>query len=909
VTKQICVASILVQIVFSVVTAGVRDHYDMGPTHRFQPVAGDEVNWVSFSNGFVIDTRLGEPSLPPDLTYAGNYDEPCYYLIQFNGPIQRIWFTELERMGIRTIGYFPNYATVAKLTAQERREVLNLPFVNWVGCFHPAYKIQAELLNATGVQDVALLVTPGEEAEVVADFIKRRGGDLEEINRTPFGQVVQATVTASMITELAHLPEVFWIQEWTEPTTANSRCQWVVQSGWQSPAPPDTSLSARPIWRNGVRGQGVIMSTSDTGINLGHDMFRDPTMSVTPPGIWPEHRKVVAYKRYGTADATEGQYHGSHVNGTVVGDDSVTGGSSYYDGMAIKGRLYFVDLTNGMSFVLDNDLWSLWDTIYFGRGLPDSLRPIKQHSGSWGWANFSGTYLIQDASTDAFIWAHKDFLNIMAAGNEYSSTRIRNPGIAKNVLTTGATRNGTNSNAIASFSSRGPTQDGRLKPTVMAPGESLYSATRTGTNTYSSMDGTSMATPAVSGTVGLLRCYLQEGYYPTGTPMPERRLSYISAALLRSMAIASADPNIGSYTPPNNNIGWGRVNADSVLYFVGEVRKLLLKDDTIGVRTGEYKEEEFVVNSGIPLRAALVWTDTAAAPNANPTLVNNLDLELISPAGVSYRGNKYAVGQSVPNPTGWDSLNVEECCRINSPDTGLWRIRVYGRNVVTSVPQPFAWTITGDVVISQVNRDVGVGAILAPVDTVDSGAVVIPQTLIQNYGNRVESVAVVFNIVPGYTDTQSIVLSTGALETLNFTPWEALILGNYVASCSTMLVGDNNPSNDIVIDSFTVLSGAGIAEQNRLPRQVLLMPVGPNPFTKEATISYALPASGKIQLQVFSVTGELVRTLCNGEVPAGYHRIKWNGTDSRNRSIGYGVFYIRLTPGKTVLTRKLIKTR
>ncbi|MGQ9708306.1 MAG: S8 family serine peptidase [bacterium] len=901
--------SLLTMLAFSALSAGIQNHYRMGPAHRFTPATGDEINRITFSNGYVIDTRYGEPAIPAELRAEPKAEEAAYHIVQFTGPVQRRWFTELNRLGVKTIGYLPSYATIAKLSPEQKERVARLPFVNWIGIFQPAYKVQGELLNAIGIRDIAILITPGEMPEPVKAIITSQGGEIKEITTSPFGTVIQATVSTWAIPAIARQPETFWIQEWTEPTTANNKCQWVTQSGWRSTAPPDTSLEARPAWLNGVRGQRVIMSTTDTGLNLGHDMFRDPDLSVTPPGIWPEHRKVVAYKKYGTADATEGQYHGSHVNGTVAGDDSITGGSSFYDGMSIRGRLYFVDVTNGTSFILGTDLYSLWDTVYSGLGLPDSLRPIKQHSGSWGWGNSSGTYLLQDASTDAFAWAYKDFLNIMAAGNESSTRRIRNPGIAKNVLTVGATRNGTSSNAIASFSSRGPTQDGRLKPNIMAPGESLYSATRTGTNTYSSMSGTSMATPAVSGAIGLLRCYLQEGYYPTGEPVEENRLEYISAALLRSMAIASADPNIGSYIPPDNNIGWGRIDADSVLYFAGDTRRLLLKDDTFGLATGEYKMEYFQVNSAIPLKVALVWTDTAAAPNANPTLVNNLDLEIISPAGVSYHGNKYSSGQSVENPSGWDSINVEECCRVNSPDSGLWTIKVWARNVATGSRQPFAWTITGAVSPLSFIHDAGVSAILAPTGVIDSGTVITPKALIQNYGTEDESLSVVLAIEPGYCDTQPILITAGAAETLNFLDWEALVIGSYQSRCTTLLAGDMNTTNDRLIDSFEVVSITGIAEPRNRPWRLVLEPVQPNPFTSRVSIRYGLPALSLVKIQIFSVTGELVKTITAAEKPAGFHFAYWNGTDERNRPVGYGVFYIRLTADEKVLTRKIVRTR
>ncbi len=680
-----------VYLLFSVTAspALARSHYDMGPARQFTPQVGDEANYVQFSNGYLIDTRIGEPPLPAELRLDGSAASQ-YYIVQFTGPIDQTWVSLLHRQSIGVFGYLPHYAMLARLDASQVAQVKAQPFVRWVGLFQPAYKLELGLLDKPGMRRVVILAMQGEDPTAITEAIEAAGGVVEEKMTSSFGTTITAALDESGIAAVARLAETFWIQEFREGSFCNNTSQWVMQSGYLALSPPDTSMAARPVWRNGVRGRGVIMSATDTGLNLGHDMFRDPALSVSAPGVWPTHRKVVAYKRFGSADVSEGQYHGSHVAGSICGDDSVTGGTSYYDGMAKDARYYFVDITNGTSFLVPTDHTPMWDTVYAGRGLPDSLRPVKQHSGSWGWSNTQGTYLLQDASTDAFCWANKDFMNLMAAGNESSTRRLRNPGIAKNVLTIGATNRGTSSNTIASFSSRGPTQDNRIKPNIVAPGVDIWSAQRTGTNGYSEMSGTSMATPTANGTVGLLRCYLQEGYYPTGVPEPQNRISYISAALLRSMAMVSADPNVGSYTVPSFDIGWGRIDADSVLYFAGDTRKLMIMDDTIGLATGQFKEIRFRVNSSIPLRACLAWTDTAASPSANPTLVNDLNLELIAPDGTEYRGNKYSSGQSQPNPGTWDAVNVEECARINAPDTGEWAIWVGAQNVATRARQPFA---------------------------------------------------------------------------------------------------------------------------------------------------------------------------------------------------------------------------
>ncbi|MFO7638129.1 MAG: S8 family serine peptidase [bacterium] len=887
----------------------VAGQYTMGPARRFTPEPVADAHTIGFSSGLVIDTRRGEPALPDELRVTVTDGEAQYWIVQLEGPFNRQWFRQLERLGLEPFGYLPHYAVLCWMTPAEREQVAALPFVTWTGLFQPAYKLEPGLEAASGELRLVALLMPGSTVET-AGTLAAQGAAIDLVVESPFGVTVEFHADARAIPALARRDEVLWLQLRTEPEFVNNNAQWVTQTGWRSSAPPDTSMAARNVWAHGIRGRGLVLSTTDSGLNTGHDMFRDPALSITPPGIWPDHRKVVAFKLYGTAAANESPYHGSHVNGTVAGNDSAVGGTSNYDGMAKDARLYFVDVSaSGGSFILQTDLWALWDTTYAGRGLPDSLRPIVQHSGSWGWSNSSGTYLLQDASTDAFGWAHKDFLNLLAAGNESSTRRLRNPGIAKNVLTIGATQNGTSSNAIASFSSRGPTQDSRTKPNVVAPGVDLWSARNSpATNTYSQMSGTSMATPAANGAIGLMRQYLRDGYYPTGTPEPGNRITYISAALMRAMAMVSGDPNVGSFTVPDNNIGWGRVDADSVLHFPGQTRRLLLKDDTTGVATGEFKEQEFEVSSAIPLRAMLAWTDTAAAPNANPTLVNNLHLELTAPSGTQYRGNQFTSGQSTPNPTSWDNINVEEGFRVNSPETGVWTLRVYGQNVATAARQPFAWVVTGDIEPAAGARDVGVATIVAPAGQVDSGSVVVPRAVIANHGTGPETFDVEFAIA-AWADTQAVTLAAGASDTVEFTDWTAGSVGWFEARVRTMLAGDENPANDVMADSFQVVPPTGIEGGGSLPRAFELARVQPNPTTGRALVRFALPKSSPAQVGVYAIDGTLVRMLVQGALQPGRYALAWDGSDAAGRQVGRGIYYVRLSaPGFTGV-QKLVRVQ
>ena len=110
-----------------------------------------------------------------------------------------------------------------------------------------------------------------------------------------------------------------------------------------------------------------------------------------------------------------------------------------------------------------------------------------------------------------------------------------------------------------------------------------------------------MASPAMAGATVLLRQYLVDGWYPTGAAVPANSIPNPSAAMLKAMAINSADSDISGYTAPDNNVGWGRINDDNVCYFAGDTRRLALVDNAAGLLTGEYVEYQvYVADNTIP---------------------------------------------------------------------------------------------------------------------------------------------------------------------------------------------------------------------------------------------------------------------------------------------------------------------
>jgi hypothetical protein len=102
-------------------------------------------------------------------------------------------------------------------------------------------------------------------------------------------------------------------------------------------------------------------------------------------------------------------------------------------------------------------------------------------------------------------------------------------------------------------------------------------------------------------------------------------------------------------------------------------------------------------------------------------------------------------------------------------------------------------------------------------------------------------------------------------------------------------------------------SGAGVDVADvsgiRLGRNV------PNPFSTETTISYNLRSKGRINLDVYTLTGRLVRTLVDGSVGAGSHQVTWDGKDNRGRAVGSGVYYYRMNVEDDTQAGKMILLR
>jgi hypothetical protein len=220
-------------------------------------------------------------------------------------------------------------------------------------------------------------------------------------------------------------------------------------------------------------------------------------------------------------------------------------------------------------------------------------------------------------------------------------------------------------------------------------------------------------------------------------------------------------------------------------------------------------------------------------------------------------------------------------------------------------------TVTAQLIVRRPRRDVGVSTILAPADTVDSGAVIAPRAVITNFGGGRDSFRIRFTIGSFFSSETVTVLPVGSSDTADFAQWTANQVGTHTVRCSTMLVGDSGPANDFVQRQVVVKPAPGIESPDNLsgvPRAYSLGSPRPNPFVNRMLVPFALPKRSSVSLQVYNAAGALVRTLTAAEMPAGFHHALWDGNDERGLRVEPGTYFCRMqTPGYSRIA-KLIMT-
>jgi hypothetical protein len=683
-------------------------------------------------------------------------------LIQFAGPVKRVWLDELQNMGLEVIAYVPNNAYLvredtnssARLAGSIRAaQSAGEAFIQWQGDFKPEDKIHPALVTP---------MNEGGEVSVAVQFIKSRdksaAQDIQAAKKLASSLIndsyavlnftnLKLKIDVSRLAEIAALPNVVNIETWSPPRLHDERASQIVAgellTEGKEPKAPGYMAWLQAHGFSSRFGFGI--DITDTGFDRG---------SILAANIHPDFKDAAGqsrmiYARDYTAELDPGDIpgHGT-INHSIAGGYNVTADTrdtgGYNNGLGVAP---FVMMGSSKIFQ-SNGRFDLREpyTNLISAAYKDGARIS---SNSWGSAE--NGYSIDSQEYDSRVRdavpsqaGNQEMVICFSAGNS-GVERIGAPSSGKNVISVGASENfrkgGTdgcgmrdddadNAQDIAFFSSGGPLEDGRIKPDICAPGTHVIGAASqnpdfdsalvcgpsdtglyfpAGQTLYTWSSGTSHSAPMISGAAALLRQFLlNRGEDPSA--------ALIKALLLNTTSYLTGTRASGDL--PHARQGWGLLNLGRLL---DNTPKVLVNQTQTFTESGqEFAFTGEVKDASQPFRVTVAWTD-APGLSSFASWVNDLDLEVVV-NGQVYRGNNF---QGDKSKTGGeaDTKNNIESVWLPAGTVGSFSVRVRATNVAgDGVPgnndttdQDFAL-----VVYNGEKRDLGVATLVGA--TINGGA-------------------------------------------------------------------------------------------------------------------------------------------------------------------------------------------
>lgn len=548
-----------------------------------------------------------------------------YKIIQFHsGHADSEW---LVKQGVKVLSYLPNNAFIIADNKYSKNLESNKN-VRWQGYYLSNYKIHPDLWESHIKHKVKykLMISVFKDypKDKIQLLLRKYIPDIHFIDMPGKHEVfieVDNKDIYNTINTLASVDQIQFVEPVKPLKTFNAEAVSAVQGNINSNGSAindDYVPSHTPIWDKGLLGSGQIVGVSDGGLDSNEDWFAhyDNGSTVThevteaefttPPNpgtIYPD-RKVIGYFTMPGAIHYDATGHGTHVTGSVAGDRLASIGTGPAgsissptdpgydndDGMAPNAQILFQDIGgedgDGEPALSGQGSYPMWQQA-FNAG-------VRIHSNSYG-SEGDGAYSFSDLFLDDHLRNYEDMLIVFAAGNDGpTNNTTSSPGNAKNALTIGALGHG-NLRDPATFSGRGPTDDGRIKPDIMATGSNIESAENDEENgnaisppTRTTKSGTSMATPITSGASALMRQYYTDGYYPTG--IANAADEHIpTGALMKATLINGANTDAGHF---DENVGWGRVKLTNSIMFDDSDKQMRVweMENENGLKTGQSVE-------------------------------------------------------------------------------------------------------------------------------------------------------------------------------------------------------------------------------------------------------------------------------------------------------------------------------
>ncbi len=584
-----------------------------------------------------------DPALKPSPAAVPAPSEKVYAYLQVHKFPTKQERAALANRNVTLFGYLPRNAYFASIPKIYLGAVANLSFVRAVAATEPVDKVDP-LLRQRGAHKLNqvnnsvklnILFFNDTSHEKIQQTLAAVNGTV--IAKLKHRKLVVANVPKAdfnkTITTLGNLPDVLWVEEAPYNFGAdnnNVRTELRVDN-----------IKA-PEYGTPPTGLGVVVAEWDVGwVDNNNAAHPDLTGRVFPGNDVSGN----TFGSYGIRD------HSTHVAGTVLGNGANTFNNR---GMAPGATLVFYQF------------WA--DVDEMNTEYDDSLSNFDAHifTNSWFFGTDSGAYTTEALEIDAYAnSAGANTPMTWSAGNTRNDDGgcdlslsgaatpqfdcLTEPHAAKNIITVGAVN--SDDNSMTAFSSWGPTNDGRIKPDVVAGGcqnGGDQGVTSTVPNAfftdsdgdgnddfvfpYGVMCGTSMATPAVAGVLALMR---EARVQAIG--IGDAAISYWKAALIQTAwdLARSGSGQIADADGPDFKHGWGLVNAEAAtdLVFLDSGGEDLMQP--FSMTDGEIDETTFEVVPGThQFKITAAWTDDApSCTNVDEVLVNDIDIVALAPSG------------------------------------------------------------------------------------------------------------------------------------------------------------------------------------------------------------------------------------------------------------------------------------
>jgi len=417
--------------------------------------------------------------------------------------------------------------------------------------------------------------------------------------------------------------------------------------------------------------------------------------------------------------------HATHVAGILI----AAGVSPSARGMAYGADLKFWDYTNDNSEISTASTSLLISNHSYGYQAGWVYDETKKKWQWWGNDAVStfedykfGLYDANTQTWDRIAYNAPNYLIVKSAGNsrnengpasgEYyflktstdSSNKVRSKndgydiistsGTAKNILTVGAANLSSiiptkgSEVSMSSFTSWGPTDDGRIKPDVLAIGTSIFSTNNANDKAYATQSGTSMSSPQAAGSLFLL----QQLYNRLNNN------TFMLASTLKALAIHTAlDMETAG---PDYKTGWGLIQIDKAAEVIQKKGNThLLAENKL--TQGQTKTYTFVSSGNGPLKATIAWTDpegttSSALNDRTPRLVNDLDIRITS-GSTTYL--PFTLDPAAPEalPVAADNIrdNVEQILLNNTLPGQSFTLTVSHKGVLKNSSQDYGIVVSG----------------------------------------------------------------------------------------------------------------------------------------------------------------------------------------------------------------------